>query len=102
MPNAPATIRKQRRLDQEVDRNAVKIHFQEAELAAMDKRARELSRMDWTDKVRLINQARLALRFQKAFEAVRCRHEDYCEGCDSCAIRELLEESTRLDDALPR
>ena len=58
----------------------------------MEDRARALSRMDWTDKVRLIGQCRRAIRLEEAFKAIRCRHDEPCEGCDSCTIRDLLGE----------
>ena len=39
----------------------VALHFTQEELHAMEKKARGISRMDWTDKVKLIKQAQLAL-----------------------------------------
>lgn len=46
------------------ERVQVKIHFTKEELDEMEKRARELSRMDWTDKVKLISQARHAIMLE--------------------------------------
>lgn len=92
MPNKPAAVRRERRANQEQDRNAVKIHFKEPELAAMEERARNWSRMDWADKVRLINQSRRALALEAAFEAIKCEHAFPEEGCDSCTVRFVLGE----------
>jgi hypothetical protein len=49
-------------------RREVRLHFTNAELDEMENRAREWSRMDWCDKVKLISQARYAIRLEKAFE----------------------------------
>ena len=49
-------------------RREVRLHFTNAELDDMENRAREWSRMDWCDKVKLISQARYAIRLEKAFE----------------------------------
>jgi hypothetical protein len=49
-------------------RREVRLHFTNAELDEMEKRARSFSRMDWCDKVKLISQARYAIRLEKAFE----------------------------------
>lgn len=84
--------RKPRQVAAEVERNTIKIHFTNAELAVMEKKARELSRMDWTDKVKLINQARRALCLEAAFNAIRCQHPDPEPSCDACTMRSLLGE----------
>lgn len=62
--NAPAAVRKQRRIDEAADRDAIKCHYDHATLDQLEAGARELSRMDWTVKVRLINQARRALELE--------------------------------------
>lgn len=93
MANAPAAIRKQRRAFQAQDRDAVKMHFTDQELDHEEKKAKDqFSRMDWCVKVRLISQARYALRLREAFDQVRCHHDEPCEGCDPCTIRALLGE----------
>ena len=56
--------RKPRQIAAEQARCEVKSHYTAAELDEMEKRARHLSRMDWTDKVKLINSARYALQLE--------------------------------------
>ena len=46
----------------------VGIHFTLEELAKLEEKARNLSRMDWTDKVKLIKQAEHALSLRDALK----------------------------------
>ena len=84
--------RKPRQIAAEAERNTIMVHFTSGELADMEKHARELSRMDWTDKVKLINQARRALCLESAFNAIRCHHTDPEPSCDACTMRVHLGE----------
>ncbi len=62
--NAPAAVRKQRKIDEATGRATIKCHYDYDMLDDLEKGARELRRMDWTVKVRLINQARRALELE--------------------------------------
>ena len=50
-----------RKAANDAERCEVRLHFTNEELDEMEKRARESSRMDWCDKVKLISQARHAI-----------------------------------------
>jgi len=49
------------------------IHYTAEELDALEKGAREIRRMDWTDKVKLIQGNRLAIEQDRLL--IRCRRE---------------------------
>ncbi len=51
----------------------VDLHYSAAELDALEIRARDLSRMDWTDKVKLIQGNRKGIEFYRLL--IRCRSE---------------------------
>lgn len=48
-----------------------KVHYTPAELDALEERARGIHRMDWTDKVKLIQGNRDALRLRSVVEQLR-------------------------------
>ena len=54
----------------------VRLHFTMDELDEMEKRAREWSRMDWCDKVKLISQARHAIEMERVARVLATRMID--------------------------